>query len=180
MRYTTSPSFRFIKCKTQVTPHSTREISRVSNFSRRGFFFSLSLFLPFSLSLFHARYRVYIDIPTNENSSATSRYPAIIPRTVIQQIHSPSCPSHTSLVRGAAALSIFRAIFEPRADRWPTNHSHCRSTMPPYLIFPVPVLAPRILGRGLCVMYILPIRYIHTPRGHTPRIISHNIRAWRA
>lgn len=32
--------------------------------------------------------------------------------------------------------------------------------MPPYLIFPVH--ARRVLGRGLRVMYILPIRYIHT------------------
>jgi hypothetical protein len=39
--------------------------------------------------------------------------------------------------------------------------------------------ARRVLGRGLCYVYITYPLCTH-PRGHTPRIISHNIRAWCA
>lgn len=152
--------------------HSAHKISRVSNFSVRIFLLSLSL----SHRDYRCPKRKFFSHFTNTRYPA---WPAIIPRAIIRQ----RCKFPPSPV--FLPMHLFRdsAFDFPRNFRT-TGGQMAHESQPLSLNnASVPHLPRAARGESLvavCALCIYYLSVIYTPHGHTPRIISHNIRAWRA
>lgn len=164
--------FRFVLLNVKhKLPHSAREISRGIQFLHIDFPLPFLSFFPFSLVFMASRSAIDASKRKFFAHFTRSRYsarPAIIPRTVIIRQRckppspppSPPTPPHASSLvvrqcfRFSAQFSNHRRTYGPRITAIVAQQCLRTSSSP---------CARRVLGRGLRVMYILPIRYIHTP-----------------